>query len=172
MGLDVSQNIGEEMNEKVSQNALGFPASIYFDKIYSEAVKMAELKPSDYCLDFGCGNQRLKPFVNCKYVGFDVLEKFSNLSDYRKEKPSVVFALNVLEHLNEHELSDFQQWAYEIKPKLVVSIPTNSFLSKFFVWLLGYGLVHEVEHLNYWQPIVKELKKDFMLVGCKRVYLM
>ena len=157
-----------------SQNITGFPVSFYFNKIYSEAAKIAESNKSDVCLDFGCGSQRLKPFIKKgKYVGYDVIEEFSDVKSYRDAKPSIFLALNVLEHLEKQELEEVCSWLCEVKPqKIVVSLPADSSLSRFSIWFLGRGFKHEVDHVLSWQQVVKVLREHFDLVGYKRVFFM
>ncbi len=132
----------------------------YFNGILKKAVKLADLKTGETVLDFGCESQQLKKFIpkGVKYVGFDIVPGNSDLKDYRQARPNVVFALSVLEHLEEKELeytlNDFKQMGVK---KLVVSLPTEHFISKILAWLHGFSEEHEDEHKTNWKSVYKIL---------------
>ncbi len=158
----------------INQNIANPIAKIYFKSIYKNAVKMAELRPDDTCLDFGCGSQSLRAYIRCKnYIGYDILPEFSDISDYRKTKPTVVFALAVLEHLTDKEIAEFADWLCLAKPRrIVISMPCDYFTNRFFKFITGRDFINDIEHINHWKNTGRILIKKLRLLGYKRVWMM
>ena len=68
----------------------------YFKYKIDRAIKIARLKKEDVILDFGCGGGYLeKQLKNYKIYGYDINPEKTFIDDYRKIKPTKIFALDV-----------------------------------------------------------------------------
>ncbi len=134
-----------------------------------KAVKIAGLKGNETVLDFGCNFQALKRVLpkGCKYIGFDSVPNYSDISDYSKLKNvDVAFALFVFEHLREKEvesvLQNFKKMGIK---KLVVELPwEESMASRLINGLLGLEFEHVINHKIGWRAAAKAIDKHFECV--------
>ena len=132
----------------------------YFYKLLKEAVQMTDLSEGDTVLDFGCNEQRLQNFLPpiVDYVGFDVDERFTDVSDYKEVRPSTVFAINVFEHLEPNEFDDVLQHFNSVGVKeIVVGNPTDNLLSAFAKLFLGLSEAVNYSHILDYDSVVAHL---------------
>lgn len=112
----------------------------YFNKKLNTAIKFADLKENDLVLDFGCGQKNLKTKLsnkNIKYVGYDKNKELTEIDDFRKIKPKVIIAINVLEYFTKEELNELIDDFIKMRPRLIVSsFPKISLLAKIITKLL------------------------------------
>ena len=159
----------------IDQNSDKFPYRLYFNSIYRAAVKMAELEKNDVVLDFGCGDRKLKQFLNGQeYIGYDACQEFSDVKDYHQiKRADVVFVLHVLEHMTDEQIKEFVRWVIGIKPrKIIVSVPCEYLTNKIAAFILNRDFLHGLVHINHWKNIGRLLMERLELVEYKRVWMM
>jgi len=143
-----------------------FLVKVYFRWKVNKAIRMANLKKEDVILDFGCGGgwleQKLK---NSNITGFDTNPEKTQIDDYRKLKPTKIFALDVFEHIPISEtkkiIVNFKKMSNNFE--LIVSQPTENWISRKVRKMVGKTEV-PAEHITRYEEIVKLLKENFMLV--------
>ncbi len=145
-----------------SENPL---VSLYFRWKVDKAVYMARLKKEDMILDFGCGGGWLeKKLKRYNITGYDTNPKKTQIKDYRKVKPTKIFALDVFEHIPINEtkkiLANFKKMSKNFD--LIVSQPTENWLSRKVRKFVGKEEVPK-EHITRYNEIVKLLKETFHL---------
>src|SRR3990167_8940828 len=143
-----------------SENPL---VSLYFRWKVDKAVYMARLKKEDMILDFGCGGGWLeKKLKKYNVIGYDTNPKKTQIKDYRKVKPTKIFALDVFEHIPINEtkkiLANFKKMSKNFD--LIVSQPTENWLSRKVRKFVGKEEVPK-EHITRYEEIVKLLKETF-----------
>jgi hypothetical protein len=85
----------------------------------------------------------------------------------------VVFALNVLEHLDDRQVAEFADWVCRARPRIVVvSMPREARANRIFNFLTQHEFVNGIEHINEWKNVGRILMKRLELVGYKRIFLM
>ncbi|MBI2043076.1 methyltransferase domain-containing protein [Candidatus Pacearchaeota archaeon] len=147
-------------NTYESENLL---VRMYFRWKINITVWLANLKKDDVILDFGCGGGWLeKKLKNYKIFGYDTNPKKTFIKDYRKIKPTKIFALDVFEHIPIKEtkkiLANFKKMSKNFY--LIVSQPTENWLSRKIRKLVGKEEVPK-EHITRYEEIIKLLKKEF-----------
>lgn len=150
----------------------------HFRKVFEAGVKIAGVKPGDAVLDFGCGNQNLRPFIikdsvrGC-YTGYDVNPAYSDIPNLLEVRGDVniVFACSVFEHLTIDELRQaFRDIRATGASRLVVSLPADNLLNRFICWLRKDDELTFWYHLTPSKTVVRELYKAFgSPYKCKRV---
>jgi len=119
----------------------------YFKLVLKELIKIGKLNQENgTILDFGCGFGYLKKSLpNHKVVGYDIIEKFTEIKDYKKLKPSVIVCNAVLQYFDKEGLSCLLDEFKKMNPsvKIVVGTPTENILSKIGKRILGYKEAHE-----------------------------
>jgi len=147
----------------------------YFNSIYREAVRQAGLRRGEKVLDFGCGDQRLKSFLpdGIRYTGYDSEPDFSDVVGYWGERPDVVFALSVLEHLRDGDVGDFVSFCCLARPRrVVVALPCGNFVNSVMRFVTARNFVTGIYHVNDWRGVCRRLASRLELLGYKRVWLM
>ncbi len=67
----------------------------YFTSIHRISVELAGLKGNEAILDFGCGSKELsKRLQNYKVYNYDINPDLTEVKDYKKLKPDVIFAIS------------------------------------------------------------------------------
>jgi len=122
-------------------------------------------------LDFGCGKQYLKKYLETeKYsvVGYDVVSQLSDIEDYAILKPDVILCNHVLEHLGIAALRETLDNFEKMKPRFIVTgIPTENFISRFCAYI---GKPHGYfEHKTRIKAIHDELSRRFVLAERRNV---
>ncbi len=148
-----------------SQKSVFF--NFYWNFLMKAVAKTPKLKSGMSVLDFGAGEKQLKKFLpfGVKYISYDINPLFkpdiSFLTEL-KQRPDVVFASNVFEHLTESELRKAIKQILALKPKyLVVAIPREtSLLSKILRLFCKFTFEHAWEHKLGWKKIV-EIHSDY-----------
>jgi len=134
----------------------------YFFTILKTAVKSAELKGHETALDFGCNTQQLKKFIPKKtgYIGYDIFPECSDVKDYRKTRPDIVFALNVFEHLGKKEfletLENFEKMGVK---KIIVANPTTNGISIIASFFAGVREAVKDLHKQTYSEVCGNLEK-------------
>ena len=135
----------------------------YFRWKVDTAVRLAKLKKSDVILDFGCGGGWLeKKLKKYNIKGYDVNPEKTFIKDYKKVKPTKIFALDVFEHIPIEETKKIINEFKKLNDMfdLIVSLPTENWLSRKIRKLVGKKEVPE-EHITSYKDIVKLLKQNF-----------
>ncbi|MEK6914112.1 MAG: methyltransferase domain-containing protein [Nanoarchaeota archaeon] len=157
--------LGKENNLlENTYNSRNLITKIYFRSKVMTAIKLANLKKEDIILDYGCGDGWLEhKLKNYKIYGYDLNPKKSFIKDYKKIKPTKIFALDVFEHIpikevkkiikNFKKMGDFE---------LIISQPTENFISRKIRKLVGKSEVPK-EHITRYEDIVKLLIEEFKL---------
>ena len=142
-----------------------FLVKTYFRWKINTSIWLANLKKDDVILDFGCGGGWLeKKLKKYNIVGYDTNPKKTQIKDYRKLKPTKIFALDVFEHIPISEtkkiLADFKKMSKNFD--LIVSQPTENWISRKVRKFVGKEEVPK-EHITRYEEIVKLLKETFHL---------
>lgn len=138
---------------------------IYFRTKVWLAVKIAKLDKKDIILDFGCGGGWLeKKLTDYKIYGYDINPKKTFIKDYRKIKPTKIFALDAFEHIPLKEIKKIPREFKKLNNhfQLIVSIPTENWISKKMRKLVGKPEIPK-EHITKYKEILKILKQNFKL---------
>ncbi|MBI4116557.1 hypothetical protein HY449_02330 [Candidatus Pacearchaeota archaeon] len=155
----------EDNKLETTYESKNFLVSLYFRWKVDKAIRMANLKKYDVILDFGCGGGWLeRKLKNYNVKGYDTNPEKTQIRDYRKMKPTKIFALDVFEHIPIEEtkkiLENFKKMSNEFD--LIVSQPTENWLSRKVRKLVGKTEV-PAEHITRYEEIVKLLKENFIL---------
>lgn len=140
-----------------------FLVRTYFRWKINTSIWFANLKKEDVILDFGCGGGWLeRKLENYNVTGFDTNPKKTQIKDYRKLKPTKIFALDVFEHIPISEtkkiLGNFKKMNDNFE--IIVSQPTENWLSRKARKFFGKEEVPR-EHITRYGEIVKLLKEEF-----------
>jgi hypothetical protein len=139
----------------------------YFQKILEKAAGISGVEKSDTVLDFGCNTQELKKHLNFKfkkYVGYDLIEELSDIVDYTKTKPDIVFALNVFEHIDEKELRKILENFKKMKvQRLVTAQPVEHSIGRALAFLSGLYFEHKHIHKLRWFEVHRIVSDYFSL---------
>lgn len=140
-----------------------FLVRTYFRWKINTSIWLANLKKDDVILDFGCGGGWLeKKLKDYNIIGYDTNPKKTFIKDYRKIKPTKIFALDVFEHIPIKEtkkiLANFKKMNNNFE--LIVSQPTENWLSRKTRKFFGKEEVPK-EHITRYEKIVELLKKEF-----------
>lgn len=135
----------------------------YFGGILRKAVGLAGLKGNEMVLDFGCQSRELKNFLpkGIFYTGFDINPAYSDVRDFSRKKFDVIFALNVLEHLDEKELRQaLGKFRSTGAKRLVVSLPTEHAIGRFLALIHGYAEKQKHVHKSSWKQVERILAEE------------
>ena len=138
----------------------------YFRLKILSAINLAGLNKKDVILDYGCGGGWLeKKLANFKIYGYDKNPAKTFIKDYKKIKPTKIFALDVLEHIPINEIKKIIGNFKKLNNKfeIIVSIPTENWISKKVRKLVGKSEVPK-EHITKYNEILKILNENFKLV--------
>lgn len=151
-------------------------ASFYFFKVLDTMIELGQLKDEKgLILDFGCGvgklKERLKPY-GVNIIGYDCIEKISDVKNYRALKPSKIVCGAVLELLSPKEIDVLLHEFKKMNPHavLVVSYATRNTLSRICAFLKGIR-AHDRNKSTYKQG-EKVIKKLYQLKERKIVFSM
>ena len=138
----------------------------YFRWKVMTAILLAGLTKEDVILDYGCGGGWLeKKLANFKIYGYDINPKKTFIKDYKKIKPSKIFALDVFEHISKKEIVKIVNSFKKLNNKfeLIVSIPTENWISRKIRRLVGKKEIPD-EHITKYNEILKILNENFKLI--------
>jgi len=144
----------------------------YFKYKIDRAIKIARLKKEDVILDFGCGGGYLeKQLKNYKIYGYDINPEKTFIDDYRKIKPTKIFALDVFEHIPINEVQKIVDSFKEINDKfyIIVSIPTENLISRKVRKLVGKKEIPD-EHITKYKEILNLLKRNFKILKKENIF--
>jgi len=153
----------------------------YFYSRLKHSINLAKLNPDDIVLDLGCGFGTLLGLVKDKVkysIGVDIdisqvkdeVKKSKNvrliegnITDLNLDiKPTKIFCISILEHLNEEELnrtiSNIKKMSSN-NAKLIVGLPTENILYLLARRLFGFNDSHG--HKTNYRIIEKMLKDSF-----------
>jgi len=150
---------------------------LYFRSVARKAIDFLEIKDSDVLLDFGCGNQRLRGFLEKKnsrarYIGYDVVSKYSDVTDYKQVKANKVVCAHVLEHLTKDQLEELIEYLVRSKVEsFVVALPTENWVSKLGAFLSRRNIAHE-GHVMTYKDVHRILRNKLRLVRKANIFTM
>ena len=105
-------------------------------------------------LDFGCGQQRLKPFLpkGIEYIGYDIIPEYTSVDDYKKTNPDIFFSVSSFEHISHEDLDEVLRWINATNIKQVfVDLPIHN--DRYLLWtLMGFREQVMKEHMLESQP--------------------
>ena len=151
----------------------------YFKKILETAVNLSVVNyytKGSVVLDFGCGEKELSKMIRSyiQVYNYDIDKEYSEVEDYRKLKPSIVFALNVFEHLTKEEIEqtikDFKKMNKNLV--LITAIPKENILSRIGDIVAGSNKSHILTHKTTLKEVNEILNKDMRIVERRDVYFM
>lgn len=149
-------------------------SKIYFQKILDTIIDYGDLhNEKGLILDFGCGLGHLKKRLKGKnIIGYDVIKELSDVSDYRKLKPTKIVLSGVLEHIYLDEikeiLKDFKKM--NKNAHLLVFLPTENFISKIAMILAGESHAHD-DHVSKYKDINELIEKYYYPEKRKYLFL-
>lgn len=139
----------------------------YFKLKMKKVIKIAAPNKEELILDFGCGSGKLKQMLpGYKIIGYDINPKQTKIRDYSILKPNKIISVDVFEHIPKESILEIIDNFKKMNPKfkLIVSIPTESFISRKIRRLLG----KRERALGHITPL-KEILKIFRNKGLRRV---
>lgn len=137
----------------------------YFRAKIFTAIKASKLKKEDIILDFGCGGGWLeKKLKNYEIYGYDINPEKTFIKDYKKIKPTKIFALDVFEHIPKEEIKKIIESFKKLNNKfdIIVSLPTENWISRKIRKFVGKSEIPK-EHITRYYEIVKILNENFKL---------
>lgn len=109
---------------------------IHSDRILKKTISLVNIKEKEIVLDFGCENQNLKEvLLKCKYVGYDINSKYSDINNLDEVNPDIIFFLNVIEHIPKDSLREILK-RYKGK-KMIFAFPSENIVSKIGNFILN-----------------------------------
>ena len=159
---------GWEMENNQLETTYESPSLItrtYFRWKMNKIIRVAKLNKEDVILDFGCGcgwlERKLRDY---QIVGYDINPEKTLIQDYKNVTPTVIFALDVFEHIPLNEIENILLVFRFLNKsfKLIVSIPTENLLSRLGRRWVGKSAVPK-EHITKLKDIKELLDKYFKL---------
>jgi len=150
-----------------------FPANIYFNMVVTKIVELGKLnEEKGLILDYGCGfghiRRRLHKGVNI--IWYDIIPELSKVKNYEQISPRVVIFGAVLEHLQKHEIEKLvKHFKKKGTKKLIISLPTENWLSKVLMHIVGQSDAHE-DHITTCLQAKRILSKHYNLI--KRTHVL
>ncbi|MDD5148589.1 MAG: hypothetical protein PHH08_03955 [Candidatus ainarchaeum sp.] len=137
----------------------------YFYGSLKESAKLAQVKPGETVLDFGCNNKMLKKYLpECNYIGYDIDPKYSDVKDYTTVRPDTVFSVSVFEYLTEEELDSVAGDFIKMGAKqLITGQPTVNTIGKILSFLSGTYYKNKKEFRQYYRQTHEILGRHFDL---------
>ncbi len=137
----------------------------FFRWKFLRIIKIAELKKEDLILDFGCGDKWLKKILpTYNIIGYDINPKQTEIDDYRKLRPTKIWAVDVFEHISEEEIKriikDFKEMG---EFELIVCIPSENWISKKIRKFVGKKEI-PIDHITRYKQIKEILDKNLEFV--------
>jgi SAM-dependent methyltransferase len=158
--------LGKENNLlENTYNSNNLITKIYFRWKVMTAINLANLSKDDIILDYGCGDGWLEyKLKNYKIYGYDLNPEKSFIKDYRKVKPTKIFALDVFEHMPISEIKKtIKNFKKMGKFEFIISQPTENWISRKVRKLVGKTEVPK-EHITRYKDILNILIKEFVFV--------
>ena len=92
-----------EIDHHFGQYERFFLITAYHKYIIRSCIKIGELKDGMCVLDYGCGRQMLHHALpkGIEYIGYDIVPEFTDVDDITKRSYDVIFAIQVLQYLNQ-----------------------------------------------------------------------
>lgn len=134
----------------------------FFKWKFNKAIKFANLKKDDLILDFGCGAKYLKSVLKgYNYVGYDINSEQTEITDYTKIKPDVIFALDVFEHIEKEEIKKIIKNFKKMNPnlRLITIIPNETWFWSLSRRILGMS-AEKKDHITNIKEILKILNQE------------
>lgn len=158
-----------------SEDYYGGLTGIYFNRVLNKIIEFGKLKcEKGIVLDFGCGIGKLKQRLT-KYgvtiVGYDTLKKVSDVGNYKTVKPSKIVCNSVLEHLTEEEIENTVKNFIKTRAELIVSVPTENFISKIGMLVTG-KLNYHADHKTKYKRINKIIERYYKIIRRRYVLTM
>ena len=139
-------------------------AKVYFNMILKTIIDFGDLKnEQNLILDYGCGTGRFKKKLDKPNVaGYDVIEELSDINDYRNLKPQKIVLSSVLEHLYLNEIENLLKEFLKMNStaELLVTLPTENFISKIAMRLSGQPAAHD-DHVSKYKQINQLIEKYY-----------
>ena len=156
--------------EKNYQSRIPF-IRFYFNRLINTAIKLANPKKSELILDFGCGNQYLnKKLPGYKIIGYDIVPEMSDIKDYTKVKPDLIFASMVFEHMPAEELNKtLKNFIKMSNARLLTVTPKENIIARLLVKLIPSIKPSWKDHKLKYKQVHRIIKKYYILKKQKTV---
>lgn len=149
-------------------------AKIYFERVLEIIIKFGNLRnEAGLILDYGCGVGHLKrKLADRNIVGYDIISKLSDVEDWHSLVPDKIVLSAVLEHLYTQEIKTLIDEFKKISPHadLIVSLPTENWISKIAMRLAGQKNAHD-DHVTRYKEINSIIEKQYRPVQRRYVFL-
>ena len=128
-----------EIDMHYEQYERSYFLSTYYRWILKKCVRIASVNPEMTVLDYGCGNKILLQYlpVGIDYIGYDIISSFSDVTNIRGKKYNVIFAIQVLQYINNQGLNELMKNFSHICDRLIIMCPTQNLVKKFIDKLIG-----------------------------------
>jgi len=136
----------------------------FFRWKFKKAVKFANLKQDDLILDFGCGAKYLKSILKrFNYIGYDLDSDQTEIDDYAKLKPDVIFAIDIFEHIEKEKIKNIIRNFKKMNPnlRLITIIPNETWFWSFSRFMLGMP-PHKEDHITKIKDILRILNQEMI----------
>ena len=80
----------------------------YHRSVLKKCIRISGIRSGMSVLDYGCGRKILRKYlpVDIDYIGYDIISKFTDIVDIRGKKYDVIFAIQVLQYIDNKGLND------------------------------------------------------------------
>ena len=161
-----------EMPEGLSYKSKIPFVRMYFNKIHNIAIKLAKPLDNKKILDFGCGSGKLKQKLkDYNVVNYDINEKLSEISDYKKLRPDIIFSLSVFEHIDIMQIEEIIKNFKDMNKNLILilAIPKETFLNKTLAFIFGVYKLNKEAHVSSISQIYYILNKHMKKQKIKKI---
>ncbi len=128
-----------EINMHYEQYERSYFLSSYYRWILKKCVRIANVNSEMTVLDYGCGNKILLQYlpVGIDYIGYDIISSFSDVTNIKEKKYNVIFAIQVLQYINNQGLSELMSNFSKLCDRLIIMCPTQNHVKRFIDKLIG-----------------------------------
>ncbi len=148
-------------------------SKIYFDKILQTIIDFGDLQNEEgIILDYGCGVGHFKKKLGkANVIGYDIVPELSDVDDYKSVDARKIVLASVLEHLYLDDIESLLQDFLSMGSvrELLVSLPTENFVSKIAMHLAGQANAHD-DHVSTYKEINKLIERYFTLKERKFIF--
>ena len=111
----------------------------YHRSVLKKCIRISGIRSGMSVLDYGCGRKILREYlpIDIDYIGYDIISKFTDIIDIRGKKYDVIFAIQVLQYINNKGLNELMSNFSQLCDRLIIMCPTQNMVKRFVDALIG-----------------------------------
>ena len=111
----------------------------YHRSVLKKCIRISGIRSGMSVLDYGCGRKILREYlpIDIDYIGYDIISKFTDIIDIRGKKYDVIFAIQVLQYIDNKGLNELMSNFLQLGDKIIIMCPTQNILKRYIDALLG-----------------------------------